>query len=183
MAASIDIPSFAGTQLSLLEAELQAELEETALLTSNASPKALQRAGLAILNLSLANQRTGLGGKTVLELELDSAVAAPATASSKSKASGKPSAKGKGGSGGGASKKSAAGTDAAEDGRLFPEHGIRTGDIVAVQELPTGSAKKKEKNDLKSKGVEGVVVKVRAAEIQVACDKEEIDVPQGRLWV
>ncbi len=69
-----DIPTFASTQLALLSHELAAEVSETALLTSHSSPAALQRAGLAILNLQILSQRTGLGGKTVLTLELDPAV-------------------------------------------------------------------------------------------------------------
>ncbi|KUJ22457.1 P-loop containing nucleoside triphosphate hydrolase protein [Mollisia scopiformis] len=70
----VDIPSFATTQLALLEAELQSELEENSLLLSNSTPTALARAGLAITNLTLSSLRTGLGGKTVVELGLDSAV-------------------------------------------------------------------------------------------------------------
>ena len=72
---AVDIPSFAATQLALLEAELQSELSETSSLISNTSPTALQKAGLAITNLSLSSQRTGLGGKTVVELGPDSATA------------------------------------------------------------------------------------------------------------
>lgn len=69
----IDIPSFAGTQLALLDKELQSEVDETSQLISNHSPTGLQRAGLAITNLVLSSQRTGLGGKTVLELSPDGA--------------------------------------------------------------------------------------------------------------
>ena len=69
-----DIPSFAESQLSLLSAELAAETASTALLLSSTSPKVLARAGLAITNLSLSSLRTGLGGKTVLELEQDHAI-------------------------------------------------------------------------------------------------------------
>jgi DNA polymerase alpha-associated DNA helicase A len=72
---AVDIPSFATTQLSLLEAELQSELSETSSLITNTSPTALQRAGIAITNLTLSSQRTGLGGKTVVELTPDSATA------------------------------------------------------------------------------------------------------------
>ncbi|KAL8990249.1 MAG: hypothetical protein Q9177_001057 [Variospora cf. flavescens] len=70
----LDIPAFATDQLSLLAAELAAETSQNALLLSTHSPRTLSRAGLAITNLSLSSQRTGLGGKTVLELEQDSAV-------------------------------------------------------------------------------------------------------------
>lgn len=70
---AVDIPAFATTQLALLDAELQSELSETSSLISNTSPTSLQRAGIAITNLSLVSQRTGLGGKTVVELGPDSA--------------------------------------------------------------------------------------------------------------
>ncbi|KAM0738836.1 hypothetical protein ACQRIT_006573 [Beauveria bassiana] len=69
----VDVPSFASTQLALLERELQSEVQETSSLVTNHSPAGLQRAGLAITNLVVASQRTGLGGRTVLELSPDSA--------------------------------------------------------------------------------------------------------------
>ncbi|KAL9612001.1 MAG: hypothetical protein Q9167_003367 [Letrouitia subvulpina] len=69
----LDIPTFAKTQLSLLNAELLAETSQTSLLLSTHAPRSLARAGLAVINLLLSNQRTGLGGKTVLELEPDHA--------------------------------------------------------------------------------------------------------------
>ncbi|KAL8982478.1 MAG: hypothetical protein Q9205_003026 [Flavoplaca limonia] len=72
----LDIVSFATNQLSLLASELAAETSQNALLLSTHSPRTLARAGLAITNLTLASQRTGLGGKTVLELEQDTAVGA-----------------------------------------------------------------------------------------------------------
>lgn len=139
----LDIPTFAASQLQLLDRELQAELEETSLLASQSAPAALQRAGLALLNLHVSAQRTGLGGKTVLELELDPAVG----------------------------------------GGELPEHGLRVGDIVGIKEQIGGSAKKKEKNEADKQGVDGVVVKVQASSVSVAADKEEIDVPAGKLWM
>ncbi len=69
----IDVPAFANTQLALLDRELQSEIQETSSLITNHSPTALQRAGLAITNLVAASQRTGFGGRTVLELGPDSA--------------------------------------------------------------------------------------------------------------
>lgn len=72
---AVDIPLFASTQLSLLSSELQSELSETSSLISNTSPTSLQRAGIAITNLVLTSQRTGLGGKTVVELSPDAATA------------------------------------------------------------------------------------------------------------
>lgn len=69
----MDVPAFAATQLTLLDQELQSEIQETSALITNHSPAALQRAGLALTNLVVSSQRTGLGGKTVLELGPDSA--------------------------------------------------------------------------------------------------------------
>ncbi|KAL2199992.1 P-loop containing nucleoside triphosphate hydrolase protein [Corynascus similis CBS 632.67] len=74
---AVDVPAFARAQLSLLAAELAAEIAESSALVALHSPAALQRAGVAIANLTVASQRTGLGGKTVLELGPD-----PATTSS-----------------------------------------------------------------------------------------------------
>lgn len=143
-----DIPSFAATQLTLLDAELQAELSETNALLSSHTPTTLSRAGLAILNLNVSSVRTGLGGKTVVELGLDPAVVSKGE---------KPD---------------------------IPEHGIRVGDIVAVQDQPTGSAKKTEKRDLAKKGAEGVVLRVRRENVEIVLDKEDADVPSGaKLWM
>ncbi|KAF9739595.1 hypothetical protein PMIN03_011590 [Paraphaeosphaeria minitans] len=143
-----DILSFAATQLTLLDAELQAELAETNALLSSHTPTTLSRAGLAILNLTVSSIRTGLGGKTVVELGLDPAVV------------------GKG------------------DKPDIPEHGIRVGDIVAVQDQPAGSAKKSEKRDLAKQGVEGVVLRVKRENIEIILDKEDADVPSGgKLWL
>jgi DNA polymerase alpha-associated DNA helicase A len=145
-----DIQSFATSQLSLLEDELNAELSESAVLSSALSPNALQRAGAALVGLTVASTRTGLGGKTVLELEPDSA-----TTSNKK-----------------------------DDGTLLlPEHGIRTGDIVRVQSMTGGSAKKKEKAEASKDGVEGVISKVSESKISVSLDKEDVEIPNGRLWM
>ena len=69
-----DIPTFAASQLTLLDAELKAELAETDALLSSHTPTALARGGLAILNLNISSVRTGMGGKTIVELALDPAV-------------------------------------------------------------------------------------------------------------
>ena len=71
---TIDVPAFAGSQLKLLSAELAAETASTTTLLASQSPAALARAGLAIANLVVGSQRTGLGGKLVLDLEQDSAI-------------------------------------------------------------------------------------------------------------
>lgn len=140
---AVDISSFADTQLKLLSRELNAEVTATADLISQASPSALQRAGIAVLNLHISAQRTGLGGKTVLELELDPAI-----------------------------------------GRSeLPEHGLRVGDIVGVRSQLGGSAKKQEKAKAEKDGVDGVMVKVSSSTLGVALDKEEAEVPSGKLWM
>lgn len=74
MPGAISIPAFANTQLALLAAELAAETAGTTTLLSQSAPSTLARLGLAILSLTVASQRTGLGGKTVLELEQHSAI-------------------------------------------------------------------------------------------------------------
>lgn len=138
-----DIPAFATSQLSLLKRELDAELDETTLLTSTHAPTTLQRAGLAVLNLTLSSQRTGFGGKTLLELGLD-----PAVGQSE-----------------------------------LPEHGLRVGDIVGVAEQPKGAERKKEREGMEKRGVEGVVTKVQREHITVALDKDEPEIPNGKLWL
>lgn len=74
MPNATDIPEFAASQLTLLDAELKAELSETDALLSSHTPTALARGGLAILNLNVSSVRTGMGGKTIVELALDAAV-------------------------------------------------------------------------------------------------------------
>ena len=74
--SAVDVPAFAGTQLTLLDQELQSEIAETSSLISNHSPTALQRAGVAVTNLTISSQRTGFGGRTVVELSPDSATSA-----------------------------------------------------------------------------------------------------------
>lgn len=73
----VSIPAFASTQITLLAAEQASEIAESAALISLHSPAALQRAGLALTNLTVSSQRTGLGGKTVVELAPDAAVSGP----------------------------------------------------------------------------------------------------------
>ncbi|KAF3769008.1 hypothetical protein M406DRAFT_287077, partial [Cryphonectria parasitica EP155] len=71
---AVDIPSFAATQLALLAAEQASEIAETSTLISAHAPSSLQRAGVALTNLVVSSRRTGLGGKTVIELAPDPAV-------------------------------------------------------------------------------------------------------------
>ena len=146
----VDIPSFASTQLTLLSSELAAEIAETSELVGLHTPTALQRAGLALTNLVVNTQRTGYGGKTVLELGPDSATV---TSSSSSTSTGQ----NRGG----------------YDGPELPEHGIRTGDIVVVSEQPAGSAKKREVRELEKKGAKGVVTRVGRGVVSVALDEDK----------
>lgn len=69
----VDVPAFATTQLALLARELQAEVAETSSLVASHAPAALERAGLALTGLVVASRRTGLGGRTVVELGPDPA--------------------------------------------------------------------------------------------------------------
>ncbi|MCJ1439724.1 MAG: hypothetical protein MMC23_000205 [Stictis urceolatum] len=63
--------TFARAQLPLLASELVAETSETTTLLTSTSPRTLSRAGLALLNLIPTARRTGLGGRTVIELGPD----------------------------------------------------------------------------------------------------------------
>ncbi|KAF2211502.1 hypothetical protein CERZMDRAFT_43292 [Cercospora zeae-maydis SCOH1-5] len=143
--AATDIAGFASGQLSLLDNELQAELQETQLLTATYAPTTLQRAGLAVLNLTVSSQRTGFGGKTLLELGVDPAVAG--------------------------------------DGTELPEHGLRIGDICAVAEQPKGAERKRVREAMEKHGAAGVVTRMNKTAITIALDKEEADVPNGKLWL
>lgn len=143
MSHTQDVSAFAAAQLKLLADELQAELAETQLLTSTHAPTVLQRAGLALLNLAVSSQRTGFGGKTLLELGLDPAIGA---------------------------------------GDL-PEHGLRVGDICAVSEQPKGAERKKERESMEKRGAEGVVTKVQREVVTVALNKDEVEIPSGKLWL
>lgn len=69
----ISIADFARQQLTLLAAEQAAEVSETSTAASQHSPAALQRAGCALTNLTVGSVRTGLGGRSVIELIPDSA--------------------------------------------------------------------------------------------------------------
>lgn len=59
--------------LDLIAAEREAEVTEMALLFSKSSHQLLAANGLAVLSLLPSNVSVGLGGKTLIELEPDSA--------------------------------------------------------------------------------------------------------------
>ncbi|KXX77337.1 DNA polymerase alpha-associated DNA helicase A [Madurella mycetomatis] len=154
---ALDVPEFAQTQLSLLAAELAAEIAESAAVVSLHSPAALQRAGVALANLTVASQRTGLGGKTVLELARDPATTTAAATSV------------------------AGGGDPAD----LPEHGIRVGDIVLVREQAAGEVKKKKvvkggEETGGQGGVKGVVTRVGRAVVGVAVDDDDAATGGGK---
>jgi len=60
----LDPTEFASKQLKLLEKERIAEAAEVSDAITTFSPSQLQVRGLAVLNLTIASLRTGLGGKT-----------------------------------------------------------------------------------------------------------------------
>ncbi|EPE04855.1 dna helicase [Ophiostoma piceae UAMH 11346] len=193
----VDIPAFAATQLELLAAELQAEVTHTAETVGGHTPAALQRAGLALTNLTVAGQRTGMGGRTVLTLEVD---AATGGAKGPSKPTGKAGAKATKGSSKGSSKATSKGSKAKptsnggdDDSGGLPEHGLRTGDVVLVAEQPGGSAKKREMRELEQRGVHGVITRIRRYVLEVAVDdrnagsdnEDKLDgiVASSRVWL
>lgn len=69
----VEIRSFFNNLIELTEKELAYEETESNLLFSNASFSELEKAGLAIGNLSAANVSIGLGGKTIVACEMASA--------------------------------------------------------------------------------------------------------------
>lgn len=155
---ALDISAFVTTQLKLLEQELISSIEETSCQISNRTPKSLSRAGLAITNLVSTSLRTGLGGKTIVELKPDVAID--------------------------------------NDGEI-PTNGIRAGDIVALAEQPSGTARKSQVRDLEKKGMKGVIVKITNSRLALALEEEKQDLKIGdeseakqmlllnqkRLWV
>ncbi|ODV85478.1 hypothetical protein CANARDRAFT_198961 [[Candida] arabinofermentans NRRL YB-2248] len=60
--------------ISCLSIEKQEDIDQTADLISACSPKVLSSNGLAILNLVVSNVRTGIGGKTIAELNIHSSI-------------------------------------------------------------------------------------------------------------
>lgn len=73
---AMDIAAFAVSQLALIALEKNADIVQQASLTSQLPPAALVRHGLALTNLVPAGQRTGFGGRTLLDLEADTAIVA-----------------------------------------------------------------------------------------------------------
>ena len=57
------------------------------------------------------------------------------------------------------------------------------GDICAVAEQPKGAERKKEREGMEKRGAEGVMTKVQREAVTVALDKEDVDVPSGKLWL
>jgi DNA polymerase alpha-associated DNA helicase A len=64
MASAADLQAFIDRQRVLLAKERDAEIERSALLLSNCSPKLLEQKGLSIGGLGVVGMNIGLGGKT-----------------------------------------------------------------------------------------------------------------------
>ncbi|KAF3928358.1 hypothetical protein ABW21_db0202963 [Orbilia brochopaga] len=67
----------------------------------------------------------------------------------------------------------------------IPVHTLRTGDIVRIEEQPSGSAKKQAKQELRDRGLAGVVLRTTQSKIAVALniDKQvNLDFPK-RMWL
>ncbi|RKF62126.1 DNA polymerase alpha-associated DNA helicase A [Erysiphe neolycopersici] len=154
---ALEISAFVNTQLNLLEQELVSSIEETSSQISNSTPKSLSRAGLAITNLVPISMRTGLGGKTIVELKPDVSI----------------------------------GNDVE-----IPTNGVRAGDIVALAEQPSGTARKSQVRDLEHRGMKGVIVKITSSRIALALEEKQdyqisdeaeaklaLLLNQKRLWV
>jgi len=69
MPRSTVIDAFVARQLRLLELERDAEVEETARLQATLPAQELEQRGLSLLRLRIADEFSGLGGRTLLELE------------------------------------------------------------------------------------------------------------------
>lgn len=74
MPKSTDKQKLCEDYLHALGEERQADMAETSEALSTLPPKNLARKGLAVLNLNLASVSTGLGGRTIMLLEPDSAI-------------------------------------------------------------------------------------------------------------
>ncbi|CAI7677567.1 unnamed protein product [Penicillium manginii] len=147
----ISIPHFVETQLQLLLLEHEAEVSSSSLATTAASVspatrRTLQATGYALTGLVLSQCRTGLGGRVVGEFAPD-----PAVSSGKSD------------------------DNRASGGQpRLGSHGIRVGDVVRVNDVSAGNAKKIGKDKGKDSGAkdkggpEGVVTRVNDKAIWIA---------------
>ncbi|KAI9252807.1 P-loop containing nucleoside triphosphate hydrolase protein [Phascolomyces articulosus] len=64
---------FINHQINLVETERKVDFEETSKMLSMFSPIQLQKRGIALVNLKVSGMRTGLGGKSLIDLELGNA--------------------------------------------------------------------------------------------------------------
>ncbi|GAV28434.1 hypothetical protein PMKS-001905 [Pichia membranifaciens] len=168
--------------LSALTVEKREDYETTHQLLSTTPPKVLARNGLAILNLVIENIKKSIGGKLILELNLDSAIAGPAD--SKPVKSSKPSKAGRSAKSAKSvklsSKKSVKNSSKQSDHKLS-NGDFKTGDIVRIDTNPSGnqapmlkklqnSSKKEDTENLETeqKPLEGVVTSSSNAKICVA---------------
>ncbi|KAK9477393.1 P-loop containing nucleoside triphosphate hydrolase protein [Lipomyces japonicus] len=128
---------------SALKNEQEFEVAQTQQQISSLAPKVLARKGLAILNLVVANIRTGLGGGAIVELEPDAAVTTV----------------------------------------IDKTTGIRVGDIVAIENIPSATEKRK---NVQSVRAEGVVTRISGTTVHVSIDERYADQTvqlTGRLWI
>ncbi|KAJ5584619.1 uncharacterized protein N7459_004419 [Penicillium hispanicum] len=152
----ISIPLFAETQLQLLLQEHEAEVSSSSLATTAASVspstrRTLQATGYALTGLVLSQCRTGMGGRVIGEFAPDPAVAS-------------------------GSKTGDGGDPRTSDGQpRLGSHGIRVGDVVRVNDVSTGTAKKAGKDkakeggkDAPKGGPEGVVTRVSDKAVWIA---------------
>ncbi|KAI9024494.1 hypothetical protein CLU79DRAFT_109557 [Phycomyces nitens] len=68
---------FIDHQISLVQKEKTIDVEETSRLLSTYSPLQLQKRGLALIGLKVTGMRTGLGGKSLIDLELANPIKLP----------------------------------------------------------------------------------------------------------
>ncbi|KAG1067690.1 hypothetical protein G6F42_026472 [Rhizopus arrhizus] len=61
---------FIAHQIQLVETERKIDVEDTQKLLSAYAPIQLQRRGVALVGLKVTGMRTGLGGKSLIDLEL-----------------------------------------------------------------------------------------------------------------
>ncbi|KAL0096521.1 hypothetical protein J3Q64DRAFT_1692963 [Phycomyces blakesleeanus] len=68
---------FIDHQISLIQQEKTIDVEETSKLLSTYTPLQLQKRGLALIGLKVTGMRTGLGGKSLIDLELANPIKLP----------------------------------------------------------------------------------------------------------
>ncbi|KAI9493302.1 P-loop containing nucleoside triphosphate hydrolase protein [Zychaea mexicana] len=70
---------FINHQINLVEKEKQVDVEDTLKMLSSFTPVQLQKRGVALIGLKVTGMRTGLGGKSLIDLELGNPSKVPPT--------------------------------------------------------------------------------------------------------